>query len=185
MKKVFALLLVLVMTLAFMATATAEGEVKVAFITQSLANASQAYAWTQFQKWAPDYGFTVQVFDEDYNAENGDRAIHQAIADGYDAICINPTDDEMRNMIRRHITFYGWVQGVGFRYRARHAAELYGCTGWVRNEWDGSVTMEIQGTEENIDCVILAIEAGRYVKIENMDSRMIPVESEERGFRTR
>ena len=76
-------------------------------------------------------------------------------------------------MIRRHMTFYGWVQGVGFRYRARHAAELYGCTGWVRNEWDGSVTMEIQGTEENIDRVILAIEAGRYVKIENMDSRTI------------
>ena len=84
----------------------------------------------------------------------------------------------------KHITFYGWVQGVGFRYRARHAAELYGCTGWVRNEWDGSVTMEIQGTEDAIDKVILAIEAGRYVRIENMDSRTIPVETEERGFRT-
>ena len=55
----------------------------------------------------------------------------------------------------------------------------------VRNEWDGSVTMEIQGTEDAIDKVILAIEAGKYVKIENMDSRMIPVETEERGFRTR
>ena len=86
-------------------------------------------------------------------------------------------------MLRKHIIFYGWVQGVGFRYRARHVADLYGCTGRVRNEWDGSVTMEIQGTEENIDRVILAIEAGRYVKIENMDSRMIPV-VEERGFRT-
>ena len=91
----------------------------------------------------------------------------------------------MINMVRKHISFYGWVQGVGFRYRARHAAELYGCTGWVRNEWDGSVTMEIQGTEDAIDKVILAIEAGRYVKIENMDSRTIPVESEERGFWTR
>ena len=91
----------------------------------------------------------------------------------------------MMNMARRHISFYGWVQGVGFRYHARHAAELYGCTGWVRNEWDGSVTIEIQGTEENIDRVILAIEAGRYVKIEHMDSRTIPVESEERGFWTR
>ena len=86
-------------------------------------------------------------------------------------------------MTRRHISFYGWVQGVGFRYRARYAANLYTCTGWVRNEWDGSVTMEIQGTEENIDRVILAIEAGRHAKIENMDSRMIPV-VEERGFRT-
>ena len=86
-------------------------------------------------------------------------------------------------MIRRHIVFYGWVQGVGFRYRARHAAELYGCSGWVRNEWDGSVTMEIQGTEEQIDSVILAAERGSFVRIENMDSRSIPVVPDERGFR--
>ena len=49
-------------------------------------------------------------------------------------------------------------------YRARHAAEMFGCTGWCRNELDGSVTMEIQGEEEKIDRVILAIEAGRYVR---------------------
>ncbi len=91
----------------------------------------------------------------------------------------------MKNMVRKHITFYGWVQGVGFRYRARHAAQLYGCTGWVRNEWDGRVTMEIQGTEEAIDKVIQAIEAGKYVRIEKMESRMIPVDPEERGFKTR
>ena len=90
----------------------------------------------------------------------------------------------MKNMIRRHIVFYGWVQGVGFRYRARHAADLYSCTGWCRNEWDGSVTMEIQGEEENIDRVILAIEAGRYVRIENMDSRTIPLVEGEHRFRT-
>ena len=87
-------------------------------------------------------------------------------------------------MIRRHIVFQGWVQGVGFRYRARHAAGLYRCTGWCRNEWDGSVVMEIQGEEEDIDQVLLSIEAGRYVKIENMDSSMIPVDPDERGFRT-
>ena len=90
----------------------------------------------------------------------------------------------MMNMLRKHIIFYGWVQGVGFRYRARHAAEMYGCTGWVRNEWDGSVTMEIQGTEDAIDKVILALEAGRYVKIENMDSRTIPLVADEYGFQT-
>ena len=90
----------------------------------------------------------------------------------------------MSKLIRRHIVFQGWVQGVGFRYRARHAADLYSCTGWCRNEWDGSVTMEIQGEEENIDRVILAIEAGRYVRIENMDSRMIPLVEGEHRFRT-
>ena len=88
-------------------------------------------------------------------------------------------------MIRKCIIFTGWVQGVGFRYRARHAADLYGCTGWVRNEWDGSVTMEIQGAEEAIYRVITSIEAGRYVRIENMDCREMPVDPEEYSFRTR
>lgn len=87
-------------------------------------------------------------------------------------------------MIRRSLRFTGWVQGVGFRCRARHAADMYGCTGWVRNEWDGSVAMEIQGSEEAIDAVILAIERGRYIRIENMESRSLPVVEGERGFRS-
>ena len=86
-------------------------------------------------------------------------------------------------MIRRQLVFTGHVQGVGFRYRARHAASLYGCTGWVRNEWDGSVTMQIQGNPEDINRVIQAIQAGRYVEIEKMEGREIPLE-DERDFRT-
>ena len=85
-------------------------------------------------------------------------------------------------MIRKHIRFWGRVQGDGFRYRAYHAANSVGATGWVRNEYDGSVTMEIQGTEEQIDQVILMIEKGRFVRIENMDARTIPIKEEERGF---
>ena len=54
-------------------------------------------------------------------------------------------------MIRKRIVFFGRVQGVGFRYHARYAAGLYGCTGWARNEDDGSVTMEIQGAEGQED----------------------------------
>ena len=87
-------------------------------------------------------------------------------------------------MIRKRIVFYGSVQGVGFRWRARHAAEHFGCTGWCRNEWDGTVTMEIQGEEESIDQVIMAIERGTYVRIENMDARLISLEEHEDGFRT-
>ena len=88
-------------------------------------------------------------------------------------------------MIRKQIIFYGWVQGVGFHYRARNAAERYGCTGWIHNEYDGSVCMEIQGTEEAIDQVILTIEAGRCIRIENMYVKTLPTQPEERGFRTR
>ena len=85
-------------------------------------------------------------------------------------------------MVRKRIVFEGWVQGVGFRYRARNAAEHYGCTGWVRNEFDGSVTMEIQGEEADIDAVILAIERGTYVRIENMRVKGLSVDPEEYGF---
>ena len=88
-------------------------------------------------------------------------------------------------MIRRHIIFTGAVQGVGFRYRARHAANMYSCTGWVRNEWDGSVTMEIQGEEDSIDRVILAIEQGAYVRIEGMKVTSLPPVEGESGFRAR
>ena len=82
------------------------------------------------------------------------------------------------------MVFYGSVQGVGFRWRAKNAAEHFSCTGWVRNEWDGSVSMEIQGTEEAIESVILAIEKGTFVHIENMDMKDIPVVDGEYGFRT-
>lgn len=88
-------------------------------------------------------------------------------------------------IVRRRMTFTGWVQGVGFRYRARHAAGLYGCTGWVRNEWDGSVVMEIQGEPERIDDVIRAVERGTYIRIERMESKTVPAVEGERGFDTR
>jgi acylphosphatase len=84
--------------------------------------------------------------------------------------------------VRKHIVFYGWVQGVGFRWRARHAANMYDCTGWVRNNPNGSVTMEIQGKEENIDQVITSIERGNYVRIENMSCKTIPLVENDIGF---
>ena len=79
--------------------------------------------------------------------------------------------------IRKHIIFYGRVQGVGFRYRAMYAAESYGVSGWVRNLYDGSVEMEAEGTERDIDNMIMAIEKGSYVSIEDMSVKNIPVEN--------
>ena len=88
-------------------------------------------------------------------------------------------------MIRKRISFRGWVQGVGFRWRARQAANLYGCTGWAENEWDGSVTLELQGAPEAIDRVLLAIRQGKYIRIEEMTVRSIPAVPEERSFHIR
>ena len=83
--------------------------------------------------------------------------------------------------IRKHIIFYGSVQGVGFRYRAQYAAEAYGVSGWVRNLYDGSVEMEAEGTEQSIDNMLLAIEKGSYIRIDDMKVKTIPVE-ESRWF---
>ena len=89
----------------------------------------------------------------------------------------------MKELVRKRLVFHGLVQGVGFRWQARHAAGLTGCTGWCRNEWDGTVSMEIQGTEEQIDQAIRAIERGRFIEIERIEVQEIPV-TEESGFRT-
>jgi acylphosphatase len=88
-------------------------------------------------------------------------------------------------IIRKRIRVYGSVQGVGFRYRTGHAAASVGATGWVRNELDGSVLMEIQGTEEQIDKVFTMVSQGTYVNIEKMEAKTIPVVEDERDFRTR
>jgi len=90
----------------------------------------------------------------------------------------------MDGIIRRRLRCYGWVQGVGFRWRARHAAGHFGATGWVRNEADGSVTLELQGTPAQIDQVMEAVARGAYIRIERMEAERLPVDPDERGFRT-
>ena len=85
-------------------------------------------------------------------------------------------------IIRKALHFTGRVQGVGFRWRAQNAANALGVTGWVRNNFDGSVSMELQGTEAGIDGVVLALERGTYVLIEDFSARTIPVKENETGF---
>lgn len=48
-------------------------------------------------------------------------------------------------MIRKHLTFTGRVQGVGFRYRAHSIAASLGLTGYVKNNYNGTVEAEVQG----------------------------------------
>lgn len=90
-----------------------------------------------------------------------------------------------RKTVRKYIRFFGWVQAVGFRWRAMQAAEHYGATGWVKNEYDGSVSMEIQGAQQQIDDVIAAIQRGSYIRIERMEVKDLPPAEDERGFRVK
>jgi len=49
------------------------------------------------------------------------------------------------------IRVYGKVQGVGFRYYTQQKARELGITGFVQNRPDGSVYIEAEGEEENLD----------------------------------
>ena len=89
---------------------------------------------------------------------------------------------ENDHVIRLRLRFRGLVQGVGFRWRACRAARSAGATGWVRNEGDGSVTMELQGTFSQIDAVIAALDRGLYIRIEETERFAIPPETGERDF---
>ena len=84
--------------------------------------------------------------------------------------------------MRYYMSFYGQVQGVGFRYTARHAAQRYRVTGWVRNEYDGSVTCEVQGRECDIEAWELFIRGARYIVVERVDKKEIPEDLDERDF---
>lgn len=86
---------------------------------------------------------------------------------------------------RIQYTFTGYVQGVGFRYRAYHAAHSLGLTGWVRNEFDGSVTMEVQGEEHGISAMLEMIEKSRYIEIDQLHSTELPLKPDERSFEIR
>ena len=83
--------------------------------------------------------------------------------------------------VRKHIVFYGRVQGVGFRYTAKYLARSLELTGWVKNDWDGTVTMEVQGREQLINKLLTGLNHSRFISIEWMDTKEIPLE-DERGF---
>ena len=88
----------------------------------------------------------------------------------------------MSGPIRRRLRLFGTVQGVGLRWRAVHAASLTGATGWIRNDADGSVALEIQAPEAQIDEMLSLIQRGAYVRVERMEARRVPVVEGERGF---
>lgn len=90
-----------------------------------------------------------------------------------------------RELLRKRLVFRGRVQGVGFRWRARAAAHNAGATGWVRNNFDGSVTMELQGDDAQIDRVVQSLDHDRYIRIDSLEARTIPVDPEERDFVTK
>lgn len=91
-------------------------------------------------------------------------------------------------MVRKHIIARGRVQGVGFRYICQSYASKCKVTGWVQNQYDGSVEMEVQGAEHRVALFLQEVEKGnRFARIKRLDIVDIPPLGalEEKSFRIR
>ena len=85
-------------------------------------------------------------------------------------------------MSRFRIRFFGRVQGVGFRYTAYHTAQSLNLTGWVENEFDGTVLCEVQGERAVIDEFLKRLNNARYIRIDDTEIKELPLIDSERGF---
>ena len=84
---------------------------------------------------------------------------------------------------RMQYRFLGRVQGVGFRYTACRLAAALSLTGWVYNDWDGSVLMQAQGEEENLLLLLQRLELNdRFIQIEQIEQEELPFDTNERSF---
>ncbi len=88
-------------------------------------------------------------------------------------------------MQRLLVRFSGRVQGVGFRMTAQAVARDLGLTGWVRNESDGSVLMQIQGPEDAVARCLTLIPQKTFGRVDEAPRSPMPIESGEAGFEIR
>lgn len=89
---------------------------------------------------------------------------------------------------RLHLRFIGTVQGVGFRWTNQGIANQLNLTGWVRNNDDGSVEMEIQGPPAAIAAHLDAVHA-YYHRFNNRiwldEERPLAAHADDKGFEVR
>jgi acylphosphatase len=73
-------------------------------------------------------------------------------------------------MIRRRVIIHGRVQGVFFRDATRRRAAERGVSGWVRNNFDGTVEAAFEGDPEAVDSMLrFAREGPRGAEVERVE----------------
>lgn len=63
-------------------------------------------------------------------------------------------------MKRYHVEVHGNVQGVGFRQFTQSEAVKHNIHGWVRNKSNGAVEIEAEGTPQDMDRFLVAVQEG-------------------------
>ena len=92
----------------------------------------------------------------------------------------------MADLVRYFGTATGRVQGVGFRMFVQQNAMELGITGWVKNMSDGTVTMELQGSQAAIDRLEAIIREGNYfIRVQSFGLEVREVIDAEQRFEIR
>ncbi len=86
--------------------------------------------------------------------------------------------------VRKHVTYSGQVQGVGFRYMAHGLAQRFDVAGYVRNLPSGDVELAAEGPAEQVDGLLAAVAERMAGYIRNQTVREEPP-SGARGFTIR
>jgi acylphosphatase len=88
--------------------------------------------------------------------------------------------------IRLYVRVRGRVQGVGYRFHARQAAQARGLSGWVRNCTDGSVECEVQGRPEEAEAFVEQLRGGPPLAlVSGVETAERPPLEREEGFSVR
>ncbi|MBX3323623.1 MAG: acylphosphatase [Phycisphaeraceae bacterium] len=85
-------------------------------------------------------------------------------------------------MDRIGVTYSGLVQGVGFRATVRSLARPFQVSGWVRNEPDGTVRLEVQGVAEEVERFLASVVQERGSFITRARREALPIVEDESGF---
>lgn len=70
--------------------------------------------------------------------------------------------DTLSERIEAQGTLFGSVQGVGYRLLITELAHRYDCTGYVRNNPDGSVSFLVQGAQRDVSSFLKFVLPGPY-----------------------
>ena len=85
-----------------------------------------------------------------------------------------------------HIMVHGYVQGVGFRYFTQTNATRFNISGWVRNNYDGTVEIWGEGDKLRLDQFVAAVRRGpSHSQVDKLDITWHPPEDTHHTFSIR
>jgi acylphosphatase len=87
-------------------------------------------------------------------------------------------------MVRAHLIVKGRVQGVFFRACTRDEADNHDVKGWVKNLFDGSVEVVMEGEDNDVKKVIEWCHKGPpYARVDDVTVEYEPYRGEFHDFR--